>query len=240
LTYEPFKYSIDYMNQQRHREFKDALFEQLARITKALSSARRLELVDLLAQSERSVEELTELTGMSVANTSQHLQALRAALLVKVRREGLRAYYALSDDSVFRTWQAIRDLGQRQFAEVDRLLDMYVKERGRLEGISAKELLKRIRREEVVVLDVRPAAEFHAGHIFGARSLPVRELQKRLAELPKDREVIAYCRGPFCVYADEAVSALRRRGFRARRLDVGFPDWKSAGLPIGKNEEAKP
>lgn len=220
------------MNPTLHRQFKDALFEQLARVTKALSSPRRLELVDLLAQSERSVDELAELTGMSVANTSQHLQALRAALLVTVRREGPRAHYALADDTVFRTWQAIRDLGQRQFGEVDRLLKTFVKDREHLEGISADELLKRIRRDEVVVLDVRPAIEFRAGHIAGARSVPVRELRKRLAEVPKDREVIAYCRGPFCVYADEAVTILRKRGFRARRLDVGFPDWRSAGLPV--------
>jgi rhodanese-related sulfurtransferase/biotin operon repressor len=227
------------MNRPQQRQFKDGLFGQLARVTKAMSSPRRLELVDLLAQSERSVEELAELTGMTVANTSQHLQALRAALLVTVRREGLRAYYALADDSVFRTWQAIRDLGHRQFAEVDRLLKTYVKERERLEGVTARELLKRIRRDEVIVLDVRPISEYRAGHILGAHSVPVKELHRRLVELPKDREVIAYCRGPFCVYADEAVAVLRQRGYRARRLDVGFPDWKSAGMPVGKNEERK-
>ena len=220
------------MNNASHREFKDELFRQLARVTKAMSSPRRLELVDLLAQSERHVDELAELSGMSVANTSQHLQALRAARLVAVRRDGLRAYYALSDDTVFRTWQAIRDLGQRQFAEIDRLLETYVSERSKLEGINAAELLRRLRADEVVVLDVRPAPEYRAGHILGARSVPVKELHRRLAELPKKREIVAYCRGPFCVYADEAVSLLRRRGYRARRLDVGFPDWKYAGLPV--------
>ena len=223
-----------------HRDFKDALFQQLARVTKALSSPRRLELVDLLAQGERSVEDLAELAGMSVANTSRHLQALRAALLVASRREGLRAYYSLSGEAVFRTWQAIRDLGHQQFADVDRLLKTYVAEREQLESISADELLHRIKGKEVTVLDVRPAVEYRAGHILGARSIPVKELGRRLAELPKKREIVAYCRGPFCVYADEAVSLLRRRGHRARRLDTGFPDWKTAGLPVGKSEEGRP
>lgn len=227
-----FKYSIEYVNNVTHRQFKDQLFEQLARAAKALSSPRRLELVDLLAQGERSVEDLASLTGMSVANTSQHLQALRTALLVRPRRERLRTFYALSDDSVFRAWQAIRELGQRQFAEVDRLLKAYVSERESLESIAADELLRRIRNEEVIVLDVRPEPEYRAGHILGARSVPVKELQRRLAEFPKRREIAAYCRGPFCVYADEAVSILKRKGYRARRLDTGFPDWKSAGLPV--------
>ncbi len=220
------------MNDARHRQFKDQLFGQLARAAKALSSPRRLELVDLLGQGERSVEDLASLTGMSVANTSQHLQALRTALLVRPRREGLRAFYALSDDSVFRAWQAIRELGQRQSAEVDRLVTTYVAERESLESIAADELLRRIRNKEVIVLDVRPGLEYRAGHILGARSVPVKELQRRLAELPKRKEIVAYCRGPFCVYADEAVSLLKRKGYRARRLDTGFPDWKSAGLPV--------
>jgi len=220
------------VNNLAHRQFKDQLFEQLARAAKALSSPRRLELVDLMAQGERSVEDLATLTGMSVANTSQHLQALRKALLVRPRREGLHTFYALSDDSVFRAWQAIRELGQRQFAEVDRLLKTYVVERASLESIAADELLRRIRNEDVIVLDVRPEPEYRAGHILGARSIPVKELRRRLADLPKRREIVAYCRGPFCVYADEAVSLLKRKGYRARRLDTGFPDWKSAGLPV--------
>jgi len=225
------------MTSQRHRDFKDALYQQLARATKAMASPRRLEIIDLLAQGERSVEEVAVLCEMSVANTSQHLQELRSALLVKVRRAGLHAYYALADESVFRAWQAVRDLGQRQFAEIDRLLRTYVSERERFERVDSKELMRRIREDEVVVLDVRPESEFVAGHIRGARSIPVRELQRRLAELPKKREVVAYCRGPFCVYADEAVSLLRRRGFRARRLDVGYPDWKMAGLPVAAGQK---
>jgi len=223
-----------------HRELKDALFQQLARVTKALSSPRRLELIDLLSQAARSVEELAGATGMSVANTSQHLQALRGALLVTARRQGLRVQYALSDDAVFRTWQAIRDLGLRQFAEVDRLLETYVSDRAQMESVDADELLRRMRRRDVVVLDVRPEIEYHAGHIRGARSIPLKELQRRLAELPKRREIVAYCRGPFCVYSDEAVALLRKRGFRARRLMTGFPDWKSAGLPVGMPKEGRP
>ena len=220
------------MNATRHRAFKDDVFRQLARIPKALSSPRRLELVDLLAQSERSVDELAELTGMSVANTSQHLQVLRTALLVIVRRDGARVHYRLADQAVFRAWQAMRELGQRQLADLDRIVKTYLNERQELETVTADELLRRMRKDQLVVLDVRPAAEFRSGHIAGARSVPIRELQRRIAELPKKNEVVAYCRGPYCVYADEAVNLLRRRGFQARRLDTGFPDWKAAGLPV--------
>ena len=228
------------MNAIRHRAFKDDVFGQLARIPKALSSPRRLELVDLLAQSERSVEELAELTGMSVANTSQHLQVLRAALLVTVRREGAKVHYSLADASVFRAWQALRELGQRQFAELDRIVKTYLNDRDELETVTADELLRRMRKDQLVVLDVRPAEEFRSGHIAGARSVPIRELQRRIAELPKKNEVVAYCRGPYCVYADVAVNLLRRRGFRARRLDTGFPDWKAAGLPFAVDSEDQP
>jgi rhodanese-related sulfurtransferase len=219
------------MNDAAHREFKDRLFQQLARVGKALASPRRLEIVDLLAQGERTVEDLARLTGMSMANTSQHLKALRGALLVASRRQGAFCFYRLSDDGVLRAWVAIRSLGQAQFAEIDRLLDRFVSHRKTLESVTSRELLARIRRKDVVVVDVRPAVEFAAGHIVGARSIPVREIEKRLEEIPKSREIVAYCRGPFCVYADEAVLKLKRRGYRARRLDVGYPDWKDAGLP---------
>lgn len=220
------------MNTAQHRAFKDGVFQQLARIPKALSNPRRLELVDLLAQAERTVEELAELTGMSVANTSQHLQVLRAALLVKVRRKGPWAHYALAAPAVFRSWQALRDLGQHQLAELDLIVRACLRERDKVETVSAEELLQRVRKEDVVVLDVRPSPEFRSGHIPGARSVPVRELKRRLSELPKREEIVAYCRGPYCVYADEAVALLRRRGYKARRLATGFPDWKAAGLPI--------
>jgi rhodanese-related sulfurtransferase len=220
------------MNANQHRTFKDDVFEQLARVPKALASPRRLELVDLLAQAEHTVEELAELTGMSVANTSQHLQVLRGALLVTVRRAGPKAHYALANDDVFRAWQAIRDLGRRQFADLDRIARSYLADRATLETVNAEELVRRMRQKDVIVLDVRPSREYRAGHVRGARSIPIHELKRRLGELPKKREVVAYCRGPYCVYADEAVALLRRRGYAARRLDSGFPDWKAAGLPV--------
>jgi len=220
------------MNVSEHREFKDLLFHQLARISRALANPHRLELVDLLAQRERAVDDLARLTGMSVANTSAHLKALRAALLVTVRREGAYSFYRLSSDGVLRVWQAIRSLGQAQFAEIDRILKAFVSGRDQFESVTSAELLDRIRKDKVLVLDVRPEEEYQAGHIAGARSIPVDELGKRLRQIPKGREIVAYCRGPFCVYADEAVLELRRRGYRARRLDIGFPDWRAAGLPV--------
>jgi rhodanese-related sulfurtransferase len=225
------------MNKRRHREFKDALFGQLARVTKAMSSPRRLEILDLLAQGERSVEEIASLCEQSVANASQHLQGLRAAMLVKVRRDGLYAYYSLADESVFRAYQTIRSLGERQFAEIGRLVESYVTEREQFESVGVEDLTRRLREGDVVVLDVRPEEEFDSGHIRGAASIPIHELKRRLAEIPKRRDIVAYCRGPFCVYADEAVSLLRARGYRARRLDVGYPDWKAAGLPVSAKGE---
>lgn len=228
------------MNGARHRAFKDDVFQQLARIPKALSSPRRLELIDLLAQAERSVEELAELTGMSVANASQHLQVLRAALLVQVRRDGAKVLYRLAGEAVFRAWQALRELGRQQLAELDHIVRTYLAERETLETVTADELLRRMRKGQLVLLDVRPAHEFRAGHIAGARSVPIRELQRRLSELPKRRDVVAYCRGPYCVYADEAVALLRRRGYRARRLDSGFPDWRAAGLPVALHSQHAP
>ncbi len=217
-----------------HRAFKDQLYEQLARISRALANPHRLELVDLLGQSERSVEELAQLAALSVANASQHLQTLRAAQLVSARRQGPRVFYRLAGPEVFRAWQAIRDLGEGRLAEVQRLVRTYLEDRGKLEPVTAAELLERLREGKVVVLDVRPAEEFRSGHIAGARSIPVDELDARLHDLPRDQEVIAYCRGPFCVYSDEAVAALRKHGLSARRLAVGFPDWREAGLPVSK------
>lgn len=224
------------MNASQRRAFKNDTFRQLARIPKALANPRRLELVDLLAQSEHSVENLARLTAMSIANTSQHLQVLRAATLVTVRREGPWAYYALSSPAVFRAAQAIREVGQSQLAELDRIARVYLRQREELEPITAGELLRRMRKDDVVVLDVRPEEEYRAGHIQGARSVPVGELKRRLAGLPKKHEVVAYCRGPYCVYADEAVALLLKRGFRAVRLDTGFPDWKAAGLPVAESK----
>jgi rhodanese-related sulfurtransferase len=225
------------MNSARHRAFKNEVFRQLARIPKALSNPRRLELIDLLAQGERSVEELAELAAMSIANTSQHLQVLRAAFLVTSRREASRVYYSLSGPAVFRAVQATREVGQTQLAELEQVVRVYLEGRETLESIGSDELQQRLRKDAVVVLDVRPEVEFRSGHIQGARSIPVRELRRRLAELPKKTAIVAYCRGPFCVYADEAVALLRREGFHAMRLDTGFPDWKAAGLPVADSKD---
>lgn len=214
------------------RKFKDEIYEQFARIGKALSNGRRLELLELLAQGERSVEELAGETAMSVANCSQHLQILRAAQLVDVRRDGLYARYRLADEAVLRFWLALRELGENRLAEISRLVETFLKDRQTLEAITIDELRQRIKSHGVVLLDVRPLEEFAAGHIPGARSIPTSELEKRLRELPKRSEIIAYCRGPYCVFADEAVRLLRSHGYRAARLDAGLPDWKAQGFPV--------
>jgi rhodanese-related sulfurtransferase/DNA-binding HxlR family transcriptional regulator len=215
-----------------HRLFKDKLFEQFARVGKALANPHRLEILDLLAQGERTVEDLAREAGMSVANTSRHLQELRAARLVEVRREGLYGYYRLADERVFAAWRAIRDLGEARLAEIDRLVGSYLTYRDSLEAVCAEELLAKMREEGVEVLDVRPEDEYRAGHIPGARSVPVERMEAYLEEIPRDREVVAYCRGPYCVFSDEAVALLRSRGYRARRLREGLPDWRAAGLPV--------
>ena len=215
-----------------HRLFKDKLFEQFARVGKALANPHRLEILDILAQGERTVEDLAREAGMSVANTSRHLQELRAARLVEVRREGLYGYYRLADERVFAAWRAIRDLGEARLAEIDRLVGSYLTYRDSLEAVCAEELLAKMREEGVEVLDVRPEDEYRAGHIPGARSVPVERMEAYLEEIPRDREVVAYCRGPYCVFSDEAVALLMSRGYRARRLREGLPDWRAAGLPV--------
>ena len=215
-----------------HRSFKDPLFDQFARIGKAVANPHRLELIDLLAQGERRVEDLAAETALSVANASQHLQALRQAGLVETRRAGTSIFYRLADERVFRLWQAIRDVGEARLAEIDRLTETFLTDRAQLEAVDASTLRRRLDDGDVVVLDVRPEQEFRSGHIPKARSIPVAELEERLHELPRDREIVAYCRGPYCVFSDEAVALLRARGFDARRLDVGLPDWRSAGLPV--------
>jgi rhodanese-related sulfurtransferase len=211
---------------------KAALFDALASVAQALGSGRRAEIVDVLAQGERSVDELAGEISQSVANTSQHLQVLARAGLVRSRRDGTRIIYRLASDRVAELWAAVRDVAVRHVAEVSVLADEYLGERDGVEQLSAEELARRLERGDVVVLDVRPGAEFRAGHIAGARSVPVDELDALVGELPKRREVVAYCRGPYCVYADDAVRLLRSRGLRARRLDVGYPEWQRAGLPV--------
>jgi rhodanese-related sulfurtransferase/DNA-binding transcriptional ArsR family regulator len=215
------------------RAAKDALFEALASVGKALSSGRRAEIVDLLAQGERSVEDVAAEIGQSVANTSHHLRTLAQAGLVRTRRDGTRVIYGLASDQVLQLWTVVRQVGAEHVAEVDRLAEAYLGRREGLQPITRDELARRIRRGEVTVVDVRPAAEYEAGHVEGARSLPISELKRRLDSLPRDGELVAYCRGPYCVFADDAVRLLRRQGFEARRLEDGFPEWKRAGLPVG-------
>jgi len=225
------------------REFKDRLYSQFARIGQTLASARRLELIDLLAQGERSVEELAAEANLTIANASQHLRALHQAEMVATRRDGNRVLYRLAGSEVFNLWQALRTTAEAQLAEIDRVSTMFLSQRDAMEAIGSEELLRRLDAGEVTLLDVRPSLEYEQGHIPGARSVPVDELESRIAQLPKDGLVVAYCRGPYCVYADEAVELLAARGRRAARLDGGYPDWAAAGLPteIGPSpaEEAK-
>jgi rhodanese-related sulfurtransferase len=211
---------------------KAALFDALASVAQALGSGRRAEIVDLLAQGERSVEEIANEIDQSVANTSQHLQVLARAGLVRSRREGTRIFYRPASERVSDLWAAVRDVAVRHVAEVGILADEYLGERVEVEQLSAEELARRLANDQVVLLDVRPEQEYRAGHIAGARSAPLDELPGLLSKLPRRREIVAYCRGPYCVYADDAVRLLRERGLTARRLDVGFPEWRRAGLPV--------
>ncbi len=213
------------------RAAKDALFDAFAEVAKALASGRRAEIVDVLAQGERSVEQIAAEIGQSVANTSHHLRAMARAGVLRTRREGTRIVYMLASDRVGDVWAAMRDIAAEHVAGINELADAYLGDRSGLEPVSRRELEARLKAGDVVVLDVRPAAEYEAGHIPGARSVPVGEL-RRLRSLAKDTEIVAYCRGPYCVYADEAVRQLRRRGFNARRLEDGYPEWKRAGLPL--------
>jgi rhodanese-related sulfurtransferase/predicted transcriptional regulator len=210
------------------RNTKGAVFEAIAVMGKAFASPRRLELLELLGQAPRTVEQLARASGQSTANTSQHLQALHAAGLVDRQREGTRVRYALAGDRALRIWLTLRDAAAAQLAEVERAARNYLGEE--VDRVGREELLDRLRRDDVVLVDVRPPEEFAAGHIEGARSIPLEELEQRLEELPQDREVIAYCRGPFCAYAHEAVHRLQAAGLSARRLDEGWPEWRLAEL----------
>jgi rhodanese-related sulfurtransferase/predicted transcriptional regulator len=208
---------------------KEALFEAIAVMGKALASPRRLELLDLLAQAPRSVDELAGASHQSIANTSQHLQALHAAGLVEREREGNRVRYAIAGDPALRVWLTLRDASAAQLAEVQQAAHNYLGEQ--VDEVGREELSERLRRGDAVLVDVRPPEEFAAGHIEGARSIPLEELDRRLNELPPDLEVVAYCRGPFCAYAHEAVRRLRAAGREASRLDQGWPEWRLAALP---------
>lgn len=215
---------------------KAALFDALAETAKALGNGRRAELIDVLSQGERSVEELAAEIGQTVANTSQHLQRLLRAGLVGSRREGNRIYYALASARVAELWRAIRGAAEAHVADLERLADAYLGDRSGLATVTRDELRRRLRSRDVVVLDVRPQAEYDAGHIRGAVNVPVRELEVRLQDLPSG-QVVAYCRGPYCVYADEAVRVLSSAGRPAARLEDGFPEWLAEGLPVTRSPD---
>jgi rhodanese-related sulfurtransferase len=209
---------------------KDAMFDAFAEVAKAMASGRRAELVDVLAQGERSVDELAAEIGQSVANTSHHLHVLAGSGLLVSRREGTRVIYRLASDRVSELWAAVRQVASAHLAGLSQLTEAYLGDRSELEAITRKDLTRRL--DEVVVVDVRPQAEYEAGHIPGARSIPIAELRRRLRTLPQDVEVVAYCRGRYCAFADDAVRELRRRGYEARRLEDGLPEWRQAGLPL--------
>ncbi len=214
------------------RAFKDGLYAEFAILGKALANSHRLELLDLLAQGERSVEELAKEAALSLANASSHLQVLRQARLVAAEKRGLNVVYRLAAPEVFQLWRTLRDVGSGRLAEIDRLVENYFTDRDEFEAVDKEELLCLLKEEAVIVIDVRPELEYEQGHIPAARSVPVENLKRRLVELPQDVEIVAYCRGPYCVYSDQAVRLLHRHGFRARRLSEGFPEWRAAGYPV--------
>jgi rhodanese-related sulfurtransferase/DNA-binding transcriptional ArsR family regulator len=213
--------------------FKDRIFGELAVLGQALASPHRLELLDLLAQGARTVEDLAREARMSLANTSAHLKVLRRARLVEAQKQGLYVRYRLASPGVFELYRALRDLGAIHLAEIDRLVESYFTNRDVLHIVDKEELLRKLDRGAVTVVDVRPYEEFRQGHIPHARSIPLADLERRLAELPRGLEVVAYCRGPYCLLSDEALTVLLKHGYRARRLSDGLPEWREAGYPVG-------
>lgn len=224
------------MNTEPRDEFQDRLYEQFERVGKALASRRRLKMLDLLAQGEKSVEQVADHADLSTANASHHLRRLLDARLVEVRREGPYAYYRLASERVFELMAALRTVAADRLADVDRLLEKYREDRSDLDAVTMEELRRDYEEGQVVLIDVRPDEEYRSGHIEGARSVPLEEIGDILDHLPDDREIVAYCRGPYCLLSDEAVERLRAEGYRARRLDGGFPEWRASGLPV---EEAR-
>jgi rhodanese-related sulfurtransferase/DNA-binding MarR family transcriptional regulator len=219
------------------------LYREFERIGKALASRRRLEMLDVLAQGERTVQAVANRTGLSVANASHHLRRLLDARLVEVRHEGREAHYRLASPSVFELWRTLRSVAEERLAEVDRVVAEYQDDRHRLSAVSLAELRERYHRGEVVLIDVRPEEEYQAGHIRGAESIPLERIEELLDRLPEDRQIVAYCRGPYCLLSDEAVERLRDSGFEAHRLEIGYPEWKAEGLPVageGPNDASVP
>lgn len=219
-----------------HRQFKVRFYGQLARLGKALSSPHRIEMLELLAQGERTVESLATELELSIANVSQHLQALRHAALVESRKQGLFVHYRLADPDVFELSSVIRSVAARRLADFERVVQEHFSARDEADAVDADQLLTLARSRKVVIVDTRPASEYASGHIAGAISVPVDQLQQRLKDLPKGKDYVAYCRGPYCVYADRAVDLLRAKGRRARRFVEGFPEWRAAGLPVFAGE----
>jgi rhodanese-related sulfurtransferase/DNA-binding HxlR family transcriptional regulator len=220
------------MNSMKGRDFKDAVFEQFARVASAFASPKRIEIIDVLAQGKRNVEALARETGLSAANTSRHLGILKAAGLVASRKHGLKVVYRIADGKVIEGYHALRALSEDRLAEIDRLVRDYFHDVDSLEQVDRMDLLDRVRKGEVVVVDVRPREEFEMGHIPGALSIPLSQLEGHFSEIDPEREIVAYCRGPYCVLAAEAVKSMRRRGYRAFRLVDGYPEWREAGLPV--------
>lgn len=221
------------------RRYKDAIYQQFARIGKAIASPRRLELLDLLCQGPRTVEALAHLAGQSLANTSQHLQVLRAARLVESEKDGLYVTYRLAGDEVCDFFRTLRELAELRLAEVERVTREFLEQRDQMEPVDRAALVERARSGEVTVLDVRPREEYRAGHIPGALSVPLAELKSRLTELPRDRDIVAYCRGPYCVLAIEAVETLRAHGFGAVRLEDGVAEWRARGFEVTVGESVR-
>ena len=227
------------MSEVSGRAVKDGLYSQFARVGKAVAHPKRIELLDLLCQGERSVEVLAEAAAIGVTNTSGHLKVLREARLVETRKEGTRVFYRLADETVCSFFLSLRDLARERYAEVEQVVRDYFRARDELEPVGRAELLARADDGDVIVLDVRPSEEYEAGHIPGAISMPLGELRGRLSSLPQDAEIVAYCRGAYCVLAPQALKLLQRHGFRARRFEEGLPEWRQAGLPIAVGKEPK-
>lgn len=217
------------------REFKDKVYGELAAITKAMANPRRLEIIELLAQGDYSVEQIALQTDLSIANASQHLQVLKSAQLVEVSRSGNFIYYRLAGENVFKVWKGLRELGVERIAAIERVVRDFRSSKDSPGPIVIDDAIRKIRSGRITILDVRPQSEYNSGHIATAISIPIDQLPKRMKELPKGREIITYCRGPFCVYADEAVAMLVKAGFKAVRLEEGFPDWSLLGLPVESN-----
>jgi len=219
------------------REFKDSVYTELSKVAKAMANPHRLEIIDLLAQGPFSVEQIATYTGMSIANASQHLQTLKRTKLVKITREGNFINYALAGENVFSAWSGLRELGLRYNAEVEKVIHDFRKGyKSNMNAVDADELARMIKNDDIILLDVRPEIEYNRGHIHSAMSIPIEKLETNLKKLPKRKMIVAYCRGPFCVYADEAVALLQKKGFNAVRMDKGFPEWLYKGYPVESSQ----